>query len=182
MVFTIVTIVFLPMSFIASVFTIPVRDFPHQDGQLSIPFSYVSKIMFGIGLAISIPLITVAFAVDNLGLLIKRTLYSLFFRRSNSYSSSPPRRVSAQTNNSDDDDLKPVVFGRKSGDTYRRRNGYATDEESDVITRSVGRTLGYTRPRSWRTSPNGRNGIKMSGDLERGVEMPQQYENALRER
>ncbi|KAL8705183.1 MAG: hypothetical protein Q9201_001683 [Fulgogasparrea decipioides] len=39
MVFTLVTIVFLPMSFIAAMFAIPVRDFPHRDGSPSIPLS-----------------------------------------------------------------------------------------------------------------------------------------------
>ncbi|KAI1400683.1 hypothetical protein F4819DRAFT_487375 [Hypoxylon fuscum] len=61
MVFTIVTIIFLPMSFIAAFFAI---NLPEWDERLSIP--YVSKYMFGIGLGISIPLITIAFAVTDL--------------------------------------------------------------------------------------------------------------------
>ncbi|KAF2111938.1 hypothetical protein BDV96DRAFT_498386 [Lophiotrema nucula] len=65
MVFTIVTIIFLPLSFIAAIFTIDVREFPHNEqGNLSLPFSYVSKYMFGIGLSISIPLIFVALSLD----------------------------------------------------------------------------------------------------------------------
>lgn len=37
MVFTIVTIVFLPMSFIAAFFAIPVREFAHENGTPSLP-------------------------------------------------------------------------------------------------------------------------------------------------
>ncbi|KAI1101210.1 hypothetical protein F4804DRAFT_17970 [Jackrogersella minutella] len=62
MVFTIVTIVFLPMSFIAAFFAINLQEW--QDGPLTIP--YVSKYMFGIGLGISIPLIAMAFAVTDI--------------------------------------------------------------------------------------------------------------------
>lgn len=179
MVFTLVTIVFLPMSFIASVFTIPVRDFPHENGQLSIPFSYVSKIMFGIGLGISIPLIAVAFAVDNLGLLIKRTLQSLFCRRPSPRASVSKRRASMRTSDSDDFELKVVNSGRRSGDTYRRRLGYETDNGSDLVTRSVSKALGYPRPISWRDSTERPNGIRASGDLERGVSLSQRYERGL---
>jgi len=69
MVFTIVTIIFLPLSFIAAIFTINIREFPHEDGgsEPSLPLSYVSKYMFGIGFAISIPLVALAFSVDAVG-------------------------------------------------------------------------------------------------------------------
>lgn len=45
MVFTIVTIVFLPMSFIAAVFAINIQEFPKADGQTSLPWSFVAKFM-----------------------------------------------------------------------------------------------------------------------------------------
>jgi ankyrin repeat protein/Mg2+ and Co2+ transporter CorA len=67
MVFTIVTIIFLPLSFIAAIFTINVEEFPHDGGNIALPFSYVSKFIFGIGLAISIPLVFVALSVDAIG-------------------------------------------------------------------------------------------------------------------
>lgn len=65
MVFTIVTIIFLPMSFIAAFFAINIQEFPKQDGQQSLPIAYVAKYMFGIGFGISIPLVFLAFAVDD---------------------------------------------------------------------------------------------------------------------
>ena len=73
MVFTIVTIVFLPMSFIAAFFAINIRDFPHAaDGSSALTLGYVSKYMFGIGLAISLPLIALAFAVDDIGIHFRK--------------------------------------------------------------------------------------------------------------
>jgi Mg2+ and Co2+ transporter CorA len=67
MVFTIVTIVFLPLSFIAAFFAINIREFPRLDGNSSIPLAYVSKYMFGIGLAVSIPLVAIASSLDDIG-------------------------------------------------------------------------------------------------------------------
>ncbi|KAL8717878.1 MAG: hypothetical protein Q9225_004931 [Loekoesia sp. 1 TL-2023] len=69
MVFTIVTIIFLPLSFIAAIFTINIEEFPRDDnsGQQSLPLAYVSKYMFGIGFAISIPLICIALSLDAVG-------------------------------------------------------------------------------------------------------------------
>jgi Mg2+ and Co2+ transporter CorA len=61
MVFTIVTIVFLPLSFITSIFTINMKEFEN----LNLP--YVAKYTFGVGFAISIPLVIVALSVDDIG-------------------------------------------------------------------------------------------------------------------
>jgi Mg2+ and Co2+ transporter CorA len=69
MVFTIVTIIFLPLSFIAALFTINIREFPHQPGsnEPSLPLGWVFRYMFGIGLAISIPFIAIALSFDAIG-------------------------------------------------------------------------------------------------------------------
>jgi hypothetical protein len=61
MVFTIVTIVFLPLSFITSIFTINLKEFDN------LKLEYVAKYTFGVGFAISIPLILVALSVDDIG-------------------------------------------------------------------------------------------------------------------
>ncbi|RYP15365.1 hypothetical protein DL765_005756 [Monosporascus sp. GIB2] len=61
LVFTIVTIIFLPMSVIATFFSI---DIEQWDGTLTV--GYVSKYMFGIGLSISIPLIAMAFTLTEI--------------------------------------------------------------------------------------------------------------------
>lgn len=66
MVFTIVTIIFLPLSFISSFFAINIEEFPHRPGgeEPSLPIAWVSQYMFGIGLAFSIPFIAIALSFD----------------------------------------------------------------------------------------------------------------------
>lgn len=61
MVFTIVTIIFLPMSFIAAFFAINFKDWGDR-----LTIGYVSKYMFGIGLAISFVFVASAFLVHDI--------------------------------------------------------------------------------------------------------------------
>ncbi|KAL9596063.1 MAG: hypothetical protein Q9219_006049 [cf. Caloplaca sp. 3 TL-2023] len=162
MVFTIVTIVFLPMSFIAAVFAIPVRDFPHVDGAPSLPFSYVSKIMFGVGLAISIPLIAVAFALDNLGEIVRSLLRSLsFWRRPNARpitnSQGSPRQ------DMENEDIRPTLVGRMSGDSFRRKLSYDVAQETRAMRRSI-----YSKDRSFRDEAEPWDRTRRSDDLEKG--------------
>jgi Mg2+ and Co2+ transporter CorA len=66
MVFTIVTVIFLPLSFIGTLFTINISDFPQGNGgEPSMPLAYVSKRVFGIGFAISIPLVILALSYGS---------------------------------------------------------------------------------------------------------------------
>ncbi|KAG9242052.1 ankyrin repeat protein [Calycina marina] len=71
MVFTIVTIIFLPLSFVAAFFSINIREFKAADGDDSMSLAYVCKYMFGIGFAISIPLVTVALLYDDMSTLLR---------------------------------------------------------------------------------------------------------------
>ncbi|KAE8375482.1 hypothetical protein BDV26DRAFT_267722 [Aspergillus bertholletiae] len=86
MVFTIVTTVFLPLSFIATFFTMNLEEFPHStDGSEQLSLSYVAEYTFGIGVAISIPLILLALTVDDIGdgcqEAIRRTRRWMFHRK-----------------------------------------------------------------------------------------------------
>jgi hypothetical protein len=67
MVFTLVTIIFLPMSFMAAFFAINIIEFPHdpQNGGNGLHLSYVAKYMFGIGFGVSVPLIMLAFVMSD---------------------------------------------------------------------------------------------------------------------
>lgn len=72
MVFTIVTIIFLPLSFIAAFFTINIGEFQKSpDNTLSL--AYVSKWVFGVGLAISIPLVVLALNLDKIVRYLKKS-------------------------------------------------------------------------------------------------------------
>ncbi|KAL8657066.1 MAG: hypothetical protein Q9226_002287 [Calogaya cf. arnoldii] len=162
MVFTIVTIVFLPMWFIAAVFTIPVSEYPHANGNPSIPFSYVSKITFGVGLAISIPLIAVAFALDNIGVMLRGALRSMVFWSNKNHEAvedpdSADRQIEVGESDSEEETPKPTILGRTSGDAYRRRVSSDLEQETRPIRRSI-----YSKDRTWRDS------LRISADLERG--------------
>ena len=61
MVFTIVTVAFLPISFIATFFEVPVNEFAQ-----SLTLDHVSKVIFLAGLLISVPLVIVALTVDDI--------------------------------------------------------------------------------------------------------------------
>ncbi|UZP46438.1 hypothetical protein NXS19_014250 [Fusarium pseudograminearum] len=64
MVFTIVTIIFLPLSFMAAFFAIDISQFQRlKDGKLSL--DYVSEIMFPISALIIAFLIYIAFKIDD---------------------------------------------------------------------------------------------------------------------
>ncbi|KAE8356311.1 hypothetical protein BDV28DRAFT_117200 [Aspergillus coremiiformis] len=66
MVFTIVTIVFLPLSFLASLFALNVTEFPHESDNVSYKSQWIFPILFGCSAAVSIPCIVVAFKVNEL--------------------------------------------------------------------------------------------------------------------
>jgi Mg2+ and Co2+ transporter CorA len=81
MVFTIVTIIFLPLSFIAGFFAINITEFPGNGTTPSLPLGYVSKYTFGIGFAISIPLIVMALILDDIGAFFREARRWLDARR-----------------------------------------------------------------------------------------------------
>ncbi|KAA8572385.1 hypothetical protein EYC84_003007 [Monilinia fructicola] len=62
MVFTIITIVFLPMSFLVSLFALDVTSFPHENGNLKYTPGFIFSITFGVTAAVSIPAIIYAFS------------------------------------------------------------------------------------------------------------------------
>ncbi|KAI1747254.1 hypothetical protein F4782DRAFT_521893 [Xylaria castorea] len=103
MVFTIVTIVFLPLSFIASFFAINFVEWGERI-QLSIP--YVSKYLFGVGFAISIPLIALAFTVRE----ISDGATNLFSHAREMFGdSSSLGRVKKKRARHDEDDMYPTA-------------------------------------------------------------------------
>jgi Mg2+ and Co2+ transporter CorA len=60
LVFTIVTIVFSPLSFVAAFFTMQLSNLPDP-----MSLSYVSKYIFGFGFAVAIPCVVLAFSVSS---------------------------------------------------------------------------------------------------------------------
>ncbi|KAM0815307.1 putative KRR-R motif-containing protein 1 [Seiridium cardinale] len=66
MVFTVVTIVFLPITFLTSLFALDISSFPHDNtGNLKYRADWVFPMIFCITIAVSVPLIAVAFFVNE---------------------------------------------------------------------------------------------------------------------
>jgi ankyrin repeat protein len=90
LVFTIVTIVFLPLSFVATLFTVNIRELPREpgDSEPSLPLSFVLKYLLGIGFGISIPLIVVVLSFNLIKDVVRKMKHRLteFFTRERSNS------------------------------------------------------------------------------------------------
>jgi len=81
-IFTVVAIIFLPMSFISSFFTINIKEFPKDnEGNSELPLAMVSKYVFGIGLGISLLLVIISIYVGDLATSFKQALRGWIRRR-----------------------------------------------------------------------------------------------------
>jgi hypothetical protein len=177
LVFTIVTIVFLPMSFIAAFFAINIKEFPRtSDGSPSLHLSFVAKYMFGIGLSISIPLIAIALAVDDVGIFIRKARHWFsrhLLRQKAGYEETqlenttrgmleqPPRISNVEKNVSMDEGMSRRLSGNY---------GYDEHELSPTVLRPRTRQGSESKGTrvSWaRASFEGVRG-RISEDLERG--------------
>ncbi|KAI1635964.1 hypothetical protein F4809DRAFT_641949 [Biscogniauxia mediterranea] len=138
MVFTIVTIVFLPLSFIAAFFAINLEDW----AATPLTIAYVSKYMFGIGLGISIPLIAMAFKVTDIADAVggafagaRRAVVRRLFRAGRNSNSSKGNKTKHKKKSRDKNHSRK----RSGGGTRRRksmRRGktgyiYSTDDYDD---------------------------------------------------
>lgn len=65
LVFTIVTVIFLPMSFLTSLFALNVESFPRSAGSLSYPPKWIFPRIFGTSAALAFPLIFMAIYINN---------------------------------------------------------------------------------------------------------------------
>jgi hypothetical protein len=156
MVFTIVTIVFLPLSFIAAFFAINIREFPRLDGNSDLPLAYVSKYMFGIGFAVSIPLIVIALSLDDIATMIRQ------LRRWNN------RRKTLRKENTSEDGpgettLDMLRFEHALSIARSARKSVETDWIRERLSGS-GRPTSVTAPRE---KPTGFR-MRVSTDIERG--------------
>ncbi|KAF1965932.1 hypothetical protein BU23DRAFT_334788 [Bimuria novae-zelandiae CBS 107.79] len=78
LVFTVVTIIFLPLSFMSSFFAIGIAAFPRDpaSGGVNWPLGTVMGILFGVALSVSIPLIIFALNMDYFTALYKELRYN----------------------------------------------------------------------------------------------------------
>ena len=65
LIFTVVSIIFLPLTFVAQFMALPVQSWPHNSsGNLNFTLSYVSSRVFGIGIAIAVCVVAMAFSLN----------------------------------------------------------------------------------------------------------------------
>ncbi|UNI22508.1 hypothetical protein JDV02_008392 [Purpureocillium takamizusanense] len=62
--FTVVTVVFLPLSFITSFFTVPIAAFPYNDKD-KMPVGFVLAIILSVSAGVSVPFVLVAFNLES---------------------------------------------------------------------------------------------------------------------
>ncbi|KAJ5691595.1 Mg2+ transporter protein CorA-like/Zinc transport protein ZntB [Penicillium malachiteum] len=72
MVFTLVTIVFLPLSFLSSLFALNITDFPHKSGSVEYDGWWIFPILFGVSAVISIPCMIVALYINDMVTAIQK--------------------------------------------------------------------------------------------------------------
>ncbi|KAH8912070.1 hypothetical protein BR93DRAFT_57252 [Coniochaeta sp. PMI_546] len=133
MVFTIVTIIFLPMSFIAAFFAINVEEW---QGTLTLP--YVTKYLFGIGLGISIPLIAMAFTVSDIFDVLSGTSHALKSWIAGRRTLSKRKRHAGGDDQDDDDSSlddepdKPKTVA-SAYNVSRTRQSYANESRGQAL-------------------------------------------------
>lgn len=172
MVFTLVTVVFLPMSFIASFFGV---EFAEWGGDGLLTIGYVSKYMFGIGLGISIPLILMAMFVDEFMGVAKGSYAALWRRmrtssRAGSVSESDGAPLEVFPTVAREVGLEPKhAFSTSHVVTSRARSGsYARDFENHASSR-LSPVYGRFPGSRVSASSRGNDGrLRFSGDLEMG--------------
>jgi Mg2+ and Co2+ transporter CorA len=155
MVFTIVTIVFLPLSFIAAFFAINIEEFPrNSDGSTNLPLGYVSKYMFGIGFAVSIPLIVIALVLDD----IKDVFWHAKKRMAKLWTRALP--MGNEAFNSSDSTLNALKLEQMLSSTRSMRRSVDHQWISERLSRETARTR--------REKVTGFR-MRVSKDIERGA-------------
>jgi hypothetical protein len=69
MIFTVVTIIFLPLSFMSSFFTLPIAEFPRDranQNSVAMPLNYAAGRIFGMGFGIALFIIVIGFGFNEL--------------------------------------------------------------------------------------------------------------------
>lgn len=186
MVFTIVTIIFLPLSFIAALFTININEFPHKPGgdEPSLPMAWVFKYMFGIGLAISIPFIAIALSFDAISDFFREIRRRFRDRRNTPLQQNSTNKITIDDPNADikyEVDMRALEQalsagrstirgdGRRSVESYLHRGYGGGTTLSPVRSRSTGRSgaKGDLHVTSGMTTKNGRLSVEVQAPVQR---------------
>ncbi|KAL2010712.1 hypothetical protein VTN00DRAFT_6519 [Thermoascus crustaceus] len=127
MVFTVVTIVFLPLSFLASLFALNVSEFPHESGSIQYEAWWIFPIIFGVSAAVSIPFIYVAFNVNSI-----MNLYSNWKKQPNNKNWQDGPNSSSSSSSS----LSPLRTRNPS-----KTGGDSVSTRADLTSRSIDKLM-----------------------------------------
>jgi Mg2+ and Co2+ transporter CorA len=130
LVFTVVTIIFLPLSFMSSFFAIGIAAFPRDavSGEVNWPLSTVMGILFGVALSVSIPLIIFALNMDYITSLYKELRYN--------YLAVLAMRIIP---------LLPPLGSRAGSTVYRRRWTGLLQQQHDDFMKNDDPTMGEVK-------------------------------------
>ena len=157
LVFTIVTIIFLPLSFIASFFAINVQEFHHGRDGVSLPLRYVSKYIFGIGLTISLPFIALAFAIDDIAFIFPKIMAQIRMKWAKNDASGEREEETEKPRTSFAGGTRDIV------DSMAHKS-FGFERELSPVSRSFSRNTQI----SWARRSHEIGRIGFSNDLERG--------------
>ncbi|OBS26251.1 hypothetical protein FPOA_00191 [Fusarium poae] len=71
LIFTIVTVIFLPLSFLSSLFALDVSSFPHESGSVKYESGWIFPILFGVTAIVSIPVTILALKASSISRQLK---------------------------------------------------------------------------------------------------------------
>lgn len=96
MVFTIVTVIFLPLSFLAAFFAINIRELPRNaDNEQQMSLSFVMRYVVGVGLGIALSFVLLAMYLPGIWSWMRRSLRTRFENPSTIESIGKPHGVTA---------------------------------------------------------------------------------------
>lgn len=163
------------MSFIAAFFAIPFEEFSRTAaGNPSLRLAFVAKFMFPIGLAISIPLIAVALAVDDVGIFIRkaRLWFAIYILRRRAKDEETP--LERMTRDNLVAEQPPRISNlekyvpTEEGMNGRLSRNYGVEEQELSPTGLRPRTGRGSEKISWAKTSFERPRGRISEDLERG--------------
>ncbi|PMD34885.1 hypothetical protein L207DRAFT_128482 [Hyaloscypha variabilis F] len=107
LVFTLVTIVFLPLSFMSSFFALGVNSFPKdaQSGNVSWPLHTLALLLFGISTLVFVPLVFIALYVNQITSFTRET-FQAFFLPSNPVIDDIEEKKVEEDDESDEEEFK----------------------------------------------------------------------------
>ncbi|KAK2765549.1 hypothetical protein FQN54_008403 [Arachnomyces sp. PD_36] len=171
MIFTVFTVIFLPLSFMASFFALNITQFPtdSRSGEPHWPLSLVSAFIFGISFSLSLPVVAIALNVDRISNLWHRYLWATRIPSDVKSRVLRDHKLSSDLR-SMDSSLEPSVSGASESFSYREEgySNYSSDAET-LIKQSSMRRRSFRGVSALKTLTVGINSSRNNEDPEIGA-------------